>query len=402
MIQSHDIICFSNDWDSDPLSKKHIMLRLAKHNRVLWINSIGNRKPTASVHDLKRIGAKLRAFTRGHQQVQEGIYVYSPISIPFFGNGVARWLNRKALGWSLRRTCRKLGFKNPITWTFLPASGEVAGSLGEGKLIYHCVDEFSEFTGTDKAAILQLERRLMAKSDYVIVSSERLYQTKRPYNGNTFLVTHGVDVSHFRKACHPQTVVPTEMKALKKPVVGFFGLIADWVDIDLIRFLAVSRPDCSFALIGKIVTDLRIFDDLPNVHLLGQKPYEVLPGYAKAFDVAILPFVSNELTLAANPLKLREYIAAGLPVVSTAIPEAERLRHLIRIGGNKLEFLDEMNAVLSSGQTGPRLEVSQQMDAESWDEKVEELSQIISGKRLRGSPLPLEEGGANRRVRVRN
>src|SRR5262249_34937538 len=119
MIQSRDIICFSNDWDSDPLSKKHIMLRLAKHNRVLWINSIGNRKPTASVHDLKRIGAKLRAFTRGHQQVHEGIYVYSPISIPFFGNGVARWLNRKALRWSLRRTCRKLGFKNPITWTFL-------------------------------------------------------------------------------------------------------------------------------------------------------------------------------------------------------------------------------------------------------------------------------------------
>jgi glycosyltransferase involved in cell wall biosynthesis len=170
------------------------------------------------------------------------------------------------------------------------------------------------------------------------------------------------------------------MKALKKPVVGFFGLIADWVDIDLIRFLAVSRPDCSFALIGKVVTDVRTFDDLPNVHLLGQKPYEVLPCYTKAFDVAILPFVSNELTIAANPLKLREYIAAGLPVVSTAIPEAERLRHLIRIGRNKLEFLDEMNAVLSSGQTGPRLEVSQQMDAESWDEKVEELSRIISGK----------------------
>src|SRR5205085_4474878 len=123
-------------------------------------------------------------------------------------------------------------FRRPLMWTFFPSSGNVAGSLGEEKVVYHCVDEYSEFTGTDKDAILELERELMAKCDYVIVSSDRLYETKKPYNKNTFLVTHGVEVPHFRKACHPETAVPAEMKHLHGPVIGFFGLIADWVDLD--------------------------------------------------------------------------------------------------------------------------------------------------------------------------
>jgi len=376
---SQDIICFSNDWDGDPLSKKHVMLRFAKHNRVLWINSIGNRKPTASVYDLKRIAKKVRDFAKGYQQVHEQIYVFSPIAVPFFGSSVARWINRNALKWSLRRACRRLGFQRPIMWTFYPASGNVVGSLGEEKIIYHCVDEYSEFTGTDKEAILKLERELMAKCDYVIVSSERLLQTKKPYNKNTFLVTHGVDVNHFRKACDPLTVVPEEMKRVPGPVIGFFGLIADWVDLELIQFLARSRPHCSFVLIGKITTDVKLFAGLGNVHLLGQKSYEALPGYVKAFDVAILPFVTNELTIASNPLKLREYLAAGLPVVSSAIPEASRLKHLIRIGRNNLEFLNHLDAILQSGATGPQMRISSQMDVESWDQKVEELSQVVAG-----------------------
>ena len=378
MIQGQDIICFSNDWDGDPLSKKHIMLRFAKHNRVLWINSIGNRKPTASAYDLKRIAKKLRDFARGHRQVHDRIYVFSPIAVPFFGSSVARWINRRALKFSLRRVCRQLGFQKPIMWSFYPASGNIVGALGEERIVYHCVDEYSEFTGTDKEAILQLERELMAKCDYVIVSSERLYETKKPYNKNTFLVTHGVDVQHFRKACDPLTVVPDEMKRVPGPVIGFFGLIADWVDLDLIRFLATSRPQWTFVLIGKVVTDLKAIQGLANVHLLGQKPYSSLPAYAKAFDVALLPFVINDLTLAANPLKLREYLAAGLPVVSSAIPEAKRLNHALHIARTNDEWLDVIQRLLASGQTGPQIRISERMDRESWDAKVEELSRIVS------------------------
>jgi len=379
MIEGQDIICFSNDWDSDPLSKKHIMQRLAKRNRVLWINSIGNRNPTASVYDLKRIIKKLRDFSRGSKSVDESIHVLSPIAIPYHGSRLARWINRKTLQWTVRRACRRLGFMNPVTWTFLPTSADIAGSLGERALVYHCVDEYSEFSGTDKAALLDLEKRLIEKSHCVIVSSDRLLAAKRRYNSNTYLVTHGVDVAHFRKACDSETIIPEEMKALRRPVIGFFGLIADWVDLDLIRFVADSHPDWDIVLIGKCVTDIRIFDGLKNVHLLGARPYPLLPHYAKAFDVAILPFAVNELTLAANPLKLREYLAAGLPVVTTAIPEAEKLKHVLHVGRDKLDFLEQLHTIVRAGKTGPQISISRHMDSESWDEKVEELSRIFNG-----------------------
>jgi glycosyltransferase involved in cell wall biosynthesis len=377
MIEGQDIICFSNDWDGDPLSKKHIMQRLAKRNRILWVNSIGNRNPTASVHDFKRVLKKLREFAKGSRTVDGGIHVFSPLAIPFHGNAAARWINRKALRWSLQRACRRLNFRRPITWSFVPASADVAGSLGERAVIYHCVDEFSEFTGTDKSAILSLEQRLIEKSQCVIVSSEPLLKTKRQHNPNTFLITHGVDVSHFRKACEPQTAIPADLATPSKPVIGFFGLIADWVDLDLIRFLATARPSWTFVLIGKVVTDLKAIEGIPNIRMLGQKPYESLPGYAKAFDVALLPFRINELTLAANPLKLREYLAAGLPVVSSAIPEAERLKHALHIARNESEWLTLIEQLIESHKTGPQLRISEQMDSESWDAKVEELSDIV-------------------------
>ena len=377
MIEGQDIICFCNDWDGDPLSKKHIMQRLAKRNRVLWVNSVGIRRPETSLSDLKRVIKKVREFARGSRKVDEGIHVFSPLAFPFHGSAAGRWINRKVLRWSLLRVCSRLGLRRPITWVFIPASAEVAGALGERTLVYHCVDEYTEFTGADKAGLLALEQQLMEKSHCVIVSSDLLMNNKRRHNRNTFLVTHGVDVEHFRKACVPATVVPDDIRSLKTPIIGFFGLIADWVDLDLIRFLAVSRPEWTFVLIGKAATSLAPVEGLSNIHLLGQRPYVSLPGYAKAFDIALLPFIVNDLTLAANPLKLREYLAAGLPVVSSALPEAEKLKNILHIGRNQADFLELIQEIIVSGKTGPQMSISQHMDAESWDAKVEELSRIV-------------------------
>jgi glycosyltransferase involved in cell wall biosynthesis len=378
MIQGNDIICFSNDWDGDPLSKKHIALRLARKNRVLWVNSTGNRNPTASVRDLRRLWKKLWQYCRGCLPVEENIYVFSPLVIPFHGNRAARWINQRLLAGSLRRACRKLGFQKPITWSFVPSSADVAGSLGERLVVYHCVDEYSQFTGTDKAAILDMERRLMERADLVVVSSSRLYETKVRHNRNTVLVTHGVDVAHFRKACLKETARPEDCAGLRRPVIGFFGLIADWVDLEIIRYLAAARPEWSLLLIGEVQTDTSALRALPNVHILGRRPYQSLPAYCKAFDIAILPFVVNELTLAANPLKLREYLAAGLPVVATPLPEVQKLAGLLRTATTGEDFLYQIEALLQEGKRGPDLAVSLLMESESWDEKVEELSEIVA------------------------
>jgi glycosyltransferase involved in cell wall biosynthesis len=376
MIEGHDIICFANDWDSDPLSKKHIMLQLSRKNRILWVNSIGNRNPSASVRDFKRVLKKMQDFLGGCRKVAENIYTFSPLAIPFHGNAAARALNRHFLAWSVRRAYRRLGFRRPITWTFLPTSAEVAGTLGEKLIVYHCVDEFSEFSGTDKNAVLNMERALLRKADQVFVSSGPLYETKRLHNPRTAMVTHGVDLEHFRKACDPRMTIPSDIAALSRPVIGFYGLVADWVDLNLVRFLSVSRPSWSFVLIGKLDTDVSAIEGLANVHMLGQKTYSVLPSYCAGIDVAILPFVVNELTLAANPLKLREYLASGLPVVTTDIPEARRLGEHLRVGATPAEFLAQIETYVERG-TGPQLAIADEMAGESWEAKVQEMSSLI-------------------------
>jgi glycosyltransferase involved in cell wall biosynthesis len=378
MIEGHDILCFSNDWNGDPLSKKHIMTRLARRNRVLWINSIGNRNPTVSTRDLKRMTAKLTDFASGIRRAGKNLYTFSPLAIPFHGNAAARWINRRFVSRSIRAAAAHLGFEQPITWTFLPTSADIAGTLSEKLVVYHCVDEFSEFSGTDRQAILQMEQRLIAKSDVVIVSSRRLLDNKRTQKPDTFLVTHGVEIEHFRKACSAETPVPQEIARLPQPVIGFFGLVADWVDLELVAFLARSRPTWSFVLIGKIETAIEPLRGLSNVQLLGRRDYAELPGYCKGMRAAMLPFVINELTLAANPLKAREYLAAGLPVVSTAIPEVEGLSAAVHVARGREDFLAQLDGLIQRGETGPRLAISRSIARESWDAKVEELSRIVA------------------------
>jgi hypothetical protein len=161
-------------------------------------------------------------------------------------------------------------------------------------------------------------------------------------------------------------------------VIGFYGLIEDWVDLDVIRHMAAARPQWSFLMIGEVKTDTTAVRKLPNVHFLGRREYKLLPGYCKKFDIAVLPFVVNELTLAANPLKVREYLAAGLPVVATPLPEVQRLGALVHAASTPEEFLHQCDALLAAGRRGPDLAESHRMDSESWDGKVELLSDLIT------------------------
>lgn len=377
MIKSCNIICFANDWNSDPLSKKHIMVRLARKNRILWVDSIGNRNPRVCAGDLRRSLKKLVNFCRGPRRVAPNIVTLSPLVIPFHGNRLAAAINHRWLARTVLRTTRRLGFRDPITWTFVPSSAEVAGRLGERLVVYHRVDEFSQFPGTDQEAILRMERRLMEKADILIVSSQRLYETTCSHHPRTFLVSHGVDLEHFRTACNGDTCVPEDLRFIPPPIIGFWGLIADWVDLGLVRFLAESRPDWSFVMLGKIEAEVGPLKALPNLHFLGARDYRLLPAYGRGFAVALLPFVLSQLTLAANPLKLREYLAAGLPVVSTAIPEAASFPGLVRIGRTREEILEHIQELLNQGCRGPQLTISQALEEESWDHKVEDLSRIV-------------------------
>src|SRR3989454_1342095 len=341
------IICISQDWQGDPTSKKHIMRILAKKNQVLWVNSIGMRRPTASGTDLQRMITKLRRSLAGCQEVEPNLFVMEPLVIPLHGVALADWLNAKILATLLRRLCRRHGFERPLLWTFLPHVSRLVGRLQERLVIYHCVDEYSAFSGVPRDALIRMEQDLIRRAHVVFTSAEKLYGERQSLNPHTYYIPHGVDLPHFAGALDPSTEVPADMRGLPHPVIGFFGLLADWVDLDLVRMVAAARPDWSVVLIGKATTDLRSLRGLANVHLLGQKPYSTLPSYCRGVDVGIIPFRKNDLTVRANPLKLREYLAAGLPLVSTPLPEGERYNRL-------LHFADRAEAFITAVETALR------------------------------------------------
>src|SRR6266542_1086859 len=386
MLDGRDIICFAHGWDSDPTSKTHIMQIVAAKNRVLWVNSVGMRRPGASGRDLRRMLVKLKRGLQGSFRVHDQFHVFNPLVLPFPGvRGIER-VNSWLLSATVRRSTRRLGLHRPSMWTFMPNVGGVGVRLGEGTVIYHCVDEYSAFAGVAAESLNALERDLVRKADLVFTSSEQLCQERQLQNPRTFFVSHGVDVQHFAKALDPNTPIPPDLRGLAHPIVGFFGLIAEWLDLRMVREIAEKRPDWSIVLVGKATADIGVLRDLQNVHLLGPRPYASLPGYCKGFDVGIIPFQINELTIRANPLKLREYLAAGLPVLSPDLPGIGKYE-VVRIAsdGSGCEREIEWEHGERGDANGRRRAKTRKVD--SWEARVEQLSGIIqSFEKERGNP----------------
>lgn len=377
MLEGTSIICIGNDWDSDPLCKAHIMRILAAKNRVLWVNSIGTRRPTLSSRDLGRMTTKLRRGLRGCQEVRPNLFVVNPLVLPLPGVAFVNRLNAQILARSLRRLCHRYGLHRPILWTFVPNSNWLLGRLDERLVVYHCCDENSALPGVPADAVIQMERDLVRRAHIVFTSAEQLCEDRRSLNSNIHFIPHGVDVSHFARALDPSTVVPEDLQPLPRPVVGFFGRLSEWVDLPLVRALALARPAWSFVLLGEVISNLRPIQDLPNVHILGRRPYSALPEYCRGFDVGLIPFRVNTLTLAANPIKLREYLAAGLPVVSTPLPEVARYEGLVRLAAGPSAFIEGIEAALAERSEEMVRRRVAAVRGQDWEARVAEMSAII-------------------------
>ena len=380
MLENRSIICFAHDWGGAPTSKTHIMRILARRNRVLWVNSIAMRRPAASRSDINRLFSKLRRSMGGCREVEPNLFAVNPLVIPLPGVASADRLNATILASMMRRLGRRLDLQKPILWSFLPTVSRLLGRLGEGMAIYHCVDEYSAFSGVPKSALIRMENELVRRADLVLTSSEQLRDERVPLNPNTHFVPHGVHVDHFAQALDARTPIPEEIAHLPKPIIGFMGLLADWVDLDLVRAIADARPAWSIVLIGNATQDLSPLRNAPNVHLLGHKPYASLPGYCRGIDVGIIPFRINTLTVRANPLKLREYLAAGLPVVSTPMPEVSRYSKLVRLATDPAEFVTCIEKALEERGEMLRTTRALSMMEEGWEARVEQMSTLIQGK----------------------
>jgi glycosyltransferase involved in cell wall biosynthesis len=384
MLKDQNIVVFANDFRSDPTSKHQVMKILSRNNKVLWINSIALRKPKVTSSDAGRILNKIRGFFRGLDRENQNLSVFTPLVLPLPSSLVARKLNTWLLRLYLKYYMRTLGMKDVQLWTFMPTMVDLTGKLKETKLIYYCVDEWSEFSFIDKESIIDMERRLIEKSDLVLTTADKLYEDKKKYNPNTHLIRHGVDFDFFSRSLEPETSEPDDIKNLPHPRIGFYGLIHEWIDLKLIEHLAKKHPDWSLVMIGKVSTETSFVKKYKNVHFLGQKPYDSLPGYCKGFDVGLIPFVINKLTLNVNPIKLREYLAAGLPTVSTNLPEITDYKEVVHIADDYEAFDQAVQKALEERSPGWIKKRQDAVQEETWEARVEQISQLVEAIERRG------------------
>ncbi len=384
------IICIASSWDIDPTSKHQVMRILSQHNEVLWVNYHGSRRPSLNRKDaLSAIGA-LRRVASGLKPIHERMSQLTPLVIPGARDARVRRLNERLVVAQIKRAVRSMRKPNqPVQlWTFAPDVDFLAGRFGEERLIYYCVDDFAAFEGFDAKAIEAAENRLMERADVVLATSRPLMQKCERLHPNAHLVRHGVDHGHFASALEISEL-PSELRDISRRIAGFVGLIDHWFDSHLMHDVATRLSDISFVLIGDVRVELGPLADLPNVHLLGRKPYAELPNYLAHFDVGLIPFVRNQLTESVNPIKLREYLAAGLPVVSTNLPEVRRYSEYAQLADAPQAFAQSISAAIYTNHPATCNQRSNAMAAESWQSVTKRICEIVT------SPTELTSGQSN-------
>ena len=399
MIKGRIIVCVASSWDYDPTGKHQLMKILSRHNDIVWIDYHGTRRPTITKADLKAGWSVLRRFACGLRRVSPSIVRVTPLVIP----GATRSLLRKVHEWMLIAQIRRAvgvfarSRDKPLqVWSFAPDVPYLVGQFDEECFLYYCVDEHSAFEGMDADYIRVAEQELIERADVVVTTSQPLLKAKGVLRSDIALVRHGVDYDHFSRAWSTPGGVrpPKDIASVPEPIFGFFGLIQFWIDCRLMAEVAKLRPHYSFVLIGDCQVDVSNLKRLPNVFLLGRRPYDLLPAYCAAFQAGLLPFVCTAMTQYVSPIKMFEYLAAGLPVVSTPLPEAERFRSSIAIADTAEAFSKACDRVLATDYPGRRKTVSKTVASESWLSKVEYLSDMIMnrvGSPMRAASMPVEK-----------
>ena len=393
-----DIVCFAKDWFEDPTSCNHVMQELAKTRRVLWINSISTRAPSlTSGRDIRKIFRKLGSFFKGPAHVTENLWVATPIVIPMHGNPLAKRINHRLLAGMVRRLSRRMGMRDYEVWTFVPTFAEYLDLAAGRPLIYYCTDNWKAFSSMDGDSIGGMMERTARRADVVFGTSRAIVEMLSQFHPDSELAPHGVDYDQFSAALSPNTVVPPDLAPLSHPVLGFYGLIEDWMDQDLLCRLAERHPEWSIALIGRVCVDVSRLEAHKNIHLLGRKPHSELPAYCKGIDVGLIPHIVNELTTHMNPIKLREYLCAGLPVVATDLPEVRTYGEHCATAKDFDAFEAAVVSALARGSQEERAARSRTMIDETWPHKVAALRRIID---RRCPPPSGDSGGAGGRGRV--
>lgn len=377
MMSGEDIVCFSKDWDESHTSNHHVLRQLARFNRVLWIDSTATRAPRLSMaRDRRRIVRKLGQFARGPRCVSDSLWRFTPLVLPWPHSPLAAHVNRRILRASIRAATKRIGMETYQLWTFLPTVPHDLDDPRATIRVYYCTDEWTLFRGMDRHGIAASEQQVLQHVDLVFATSKSLVETKGAAHPCVLHAPHGVDHATFARALEATTSLPPELQALPTPRIGFHGTLDDWFDVELLIAVAARRPSWSFVLVGPQLAGADKLSSIPNIHALGVRAHSELWRYAAGYTAAVVPYRKLPRMQFVSPLKVREYLAAGLPVVSTRLPELESFRD-VEVAEDPDGFVAALDRAVTSDSLAERRRRSDLVATDTWERRVDDLSREV-------------------------
>jgi len=389
-LKGESIICFAGEdwWYHHPHSKNHILGRLARENKVLFINSLSLGLPSMGHPDFwLKIKRKLKSYSRWLKKVPQGLYVMTPFALPFFGNRYVRAINQFILVSQIRLAMRLIGIRMPVVWVAMPSAVDAAERLDRKALLYQVSDKFDAMEDTALAphVIRSLHERLKQAASVVMYSGRKLFAEADI--DHRYFLEQAVDFDHF---ANPAAAIATDIETIPRPILGYLGWIDYVMDVPLIEEVAKRRPDWQWVFIGHQSKSVQIV--APNVHFLGSKEYKDLPRYISTIDVFVLPWrLDSEFVRYGSAIKVREYLATGKPVVISPLYEYQTTPGL-RFYRSVDEFIIAVEDALNNDTVEDQQLRQSVVRASSWDSRAREVGELIASI-VAGRGIPKPEHG---------
>ncbi|MCP4189073.1 MAG: glycosyltransferase family 1 protein [Planctomycetaceae bacterium] len=378
---SKQLIVFSDDWGRHPSSCQHLVKHLLNDCTTTWVNTIGTRAPRLDWTTVQRGFEKIWQWQSGQSDTDDSANaqgpkpdVLRPIMWPSFQNRWQRGLNQRLLARSLSQQIKNLS--NSVILTTIPIVADLVGHIPARRWVYYCVDDLSAWPGLDGKSLGVMEQELAKNADRIVAAGDQLADRMTDFGRESTIITHGVDTTFWDQSSN-EIKEPAVFAELPRPRFLFWGLIDQRLDTSWLDRLAGQLNGGSIILVGPEQDPSDSLDSIPNIFRLGKFPFDELPHLAAAADVLIMPYADLPVTRAMQPLKLKEYMATGKPVVVSNLPAIAGWKDCVDCVSSADDFAKIALQRSTSGLPPEQNQARQRLQLESWSAKAQTLRDIL-------------------------